>query len=143
MRFGVANRAKVFDVNKLEDSNSVEFSGCHDGYRKLKGGVLHCRHWSVSNNTIIIVDNLIGKGIHKIRSALPLHPSIVVGNVQEDSISLNISGKIVKINFEGKGTLKVIDSQYYPEFGHSIDNKHLIYDYNVQLPSKITIKILW
>ena len=141
--FRVANRAKVFDVNKLEDSNSVEFSGCHDGYRKLKEGVLHCRHWSVSNNTIIIVDNLIGKGIHKIRSVLPLHPSIVVGNVQEDSISLNISGKIVKINFEGKGTLKVIDSQYYPEFGRSIDNKHLIYDYDSLLPSKITIKISW
>ena len=49
----------------------------------------------------------------------------------------------MKINFEGKGTLKVIDSQYYPEFGRSIDNKHLIYDYNSQLPSKITIKISW
>ena len=141
--FRVANRAKVFDVKKLEDSNSVEFSGCHDGYRKLKEGVLHCRHWSVSKNTITIVDNIIGKGMHKISSVLPLHPSVVADNAQGDSISLNVSGKRVKINFEGKGTLKVIDSQYYPEFGRSIDNKHLIYDYNSQLPSKITIKISW
>ena len=141
--FRVANRAKVFDIKKLEDSNSVEFSGCHDGYRKLKEGVLHCRHWSVSKNTITIVDNIIGKGMHTISSVLPLHPSVVADNAQEDSISLNASGKRVKINFEGKGTLKVIDSQYYPEFGRSIDNKHLIYDYNSQLPSKITIKISW
>ena len=67
----------------------------------------------------------------------------MINHVQGSSISLNISGNIVKINFEGKGELKVIESKYYPEFGNSIDNKHLIYDYNVQLPSKITIKISW
>jgi len=39
--------------------------------------------------------------------------------------------------------LRVIDSKYYPEFGRSIDNKHLIYDYDSLLPSKITIKISW
>ena len=49
----------------------------------------------------------------------------------------------MKINFEGKGELKVIDSQYYPEFGSSIANKHLIYSYNEKLPSKITAKISW
>ena len=141
--FRVANRAKVFDIKKFEDSNSVNFSACHDGYKKLKEGVLHCRHWSVSNNSIKIVDNILGKGIHKIRLVLPLHPSVVVDHVQEGSISLNISGNIVKINFEGKGELKVIESQYYPEFGCSIDNKHLIYNYNGKLPSKIIVNISW
>ena len=141
--FRVANRAKVFDIKKSEDSNGVKFSACHDGYKKLKEGVLHCRYWNMSNNLIKIVDDITGKGIHKIRSVLPLHPSVVVGNVQGDSVSLEISGNIVKINFEGKGKLKVIESQYYPEFGCSINNKHLIYDYNGKLPSKITIMISW
>ena len=58
-------------------------------------------------------------------------------------ISLAINGNIAKINFEGRGKLKVIESQYYPEFGCSIDNKHLIYDYNGKLPSKATIRISW
>jgi uncharacterized heparinase superfamily protein len=141
--FRVANRAKVFDIKKSEDSNSVKFSACHDGYKKLKERVFHCRHWSVSNNLIKIVDSIIGQGAHKIRSVLPLHPSVVVGDVQGDSVSLEISGGIVKINFEGGGGLKVIESQYYPEFGCSIDNKHLIYNYNGRLPSKITIRISW
>ena len=139
----MANRAKVFDIKKSEDSNSVKFSACHDGYKKLKEGVLHCRHWSVSNNLIKIVDNIIGQGAHKIRSVLPLHPSVVVGDAQGGSVSLEISGTTVKINFEGGGMLKVIESQYYPEFGCSIDNKHLIYDYNGKLPSKITTRISW
>ena len=139
----MANRAKVFDIKKSEDSNSVKFSACHDGYKKLKDGALHCRHWNVSNNLIKIVDNITGKGVHKIRSVLPMHPSVMVGDVQGDSVSLGISGNTVKINFEGEGKLKVIESKYYPEFGRSIDNKHLIYDYNGKLPSKITMRISW
>jgi uncharacterized heparinase superfamily protein len=141
--FRVANRAKVFDIKISEDSNSVKFSACHDGYKKLKSRVLHCRHWSMSNNSIKIIDNITGKGMHKIRSVFPLHPSVVVGDAQGDSISLEVGENIVKINFEGKGKLKVIESQYYPEFGRSINNKHLIYDYNGKLPSKITIKMSW
>jgi len=141
--FRVANRAKVFNIKKFKYSNSVNFSACHDGYKKLQGRVFHCRHWSVSSNSIKIVDNITGNGMHKIRSALPLHPSVVINHVQGSSISLNISGNIVKINFEGKGELKVIESKYYPEFGSSITNKHLIYSYNEKLPSKITAKISW
>ena len=141
--FRVANRAKVFDIKKFKYSNSVNFSAYHDGYKKFKEGIFHCRQWSVSNNSIKIVDNITGNGVHKIRSALPLHPSVVVSDVQGSSISLQISGNIVKINFEGKGELKVIESQYYPEFGCSVDNKHLIYNYNGKLPSKITVKISW
>ena len=127
----------------MKDVSSVKFSACHDGYKKLKKKVLHCRYWSVSNDSIKIVDNITGKGIHKIRSIFPLHPGIVVGNVQGESISLKIGKKKVKVKFEGMGKLKIIESQYHPEFGLSIDNKHLIYDYHGNLPSKITTRISW
>jgi hypothetical protein len=58
------------------------------GLKNLKKGFLHCRHWSVSNNSIKIVDNIIGKGVHKIRSVLPLHPSVSAGDVREDPLIL-------------------------------------------------------
>ena len=141
--FRVANRAKVFDINKLKDSDSIKFSACHNGYKKLKEGIFHCRYWSMSNDSIRIVDNITGEGIHKIRSVLPLHPSVIVGSVQGGSVDLKIGKKRVEVNFEGKGKLKIIESQYHPEFGLSIDNKHLVYDYNGNLPSKITIRISW
>ena len=141
--FRVANRAKIFDLKKFKDTNSINFSACHDGYKKLKEGVLHCRQWSLSNNSIKIVDNISGNGVHKIRSVLPLHPSVVVDHIKGSSISLNIIGNIVRINFEGNGEVKVIESQYYPEFGRSIDNKQLIYNYTGKLPFKITMKISW
>jgi uncharacterized heparinase superfamily protein len=137
--FRVAKRAKVFNISKFEDNNCIEFSACHNGYKKVS----HCRHWRVSSDSIKIEDNIIGKGLHNIRSVLPLHPDVVVGDIQGNSISLKVGGKLVKINFEGKGKLNTIESQYYPEFGRSIDNKHLIYDYKGNLPSKITIRISW
>ena len=130
-------------LKKIEEANSIEFSACHDGYKTLKEGVLHCRNWTVSKNSIKIIDSIIGNDVHKVRSVFPLHPSVLAGDVEDNSISLEIIGKIVKINFEGSGKLKIIESQYYPEFGCSIDNKHLIYDFNGKLPSKITIRISW
>jgi uncharacterized heparinase superfamily protein len=141
--FRVANRAKIIDIKKLEQANSVKFSACHDGYKALKEGVLHCRNWTVSKNSISIIDSIIGNDVHKVRSVLPLHPNVLAGDVEDNSISLEIIGKIVKINFEGSGKLKIIESQYYPEFGCSINNKHLIYDYTGKLPSKITLRISW
>jgi len=141
--FRVADRAKVFDVNKFEDINSVKFSACHDGYKKLKKRVLHCRYWTVSNDSIKIKDSIMGNGVHKVRSVLPLHPSVQVTNIEGNCVSLKSNGKTVNINFVGEGKLKIIESKYYPEFGLSIDNKKLIYDYNKELPSKTLIKISW
>jgi len=141
--FRVANRARVFMIKKFEDSNVIKISACHDGYKKLKQKVLHCRSWSVSNNSIKIVDNIIGSGVHKVRSVFPLHPSVVVGDVKGSSICLKSCGNIIKLEFEGNGKVKVIESKFYPAFGSSINNKHLIYDYNGDLPSKITVRISW
>jgi len=141
--FRVARRAKVFDISKSEDSNSVEFSACHDGYKRFKKEVLHCRHWSVCGDSIRIIDDISGKGMHKIRSVFPLHPDVIVGDVQGKSISLKVNEKVVIINFEGEGELKIIKSEYYPEFGRSVNNKHLIYDYNSSSSSKIITRISW
>jgi hypothetical protein len=74
---------------------------------------------------------------------LPLHPKVLVGKVQEDSVDLEIRGKKVKVSFKGKGTLLVKESYYYPEFGLSVSNRQLIYNYNGNLPLKTSIKISW
>jgi hypothetical protein len=74
---------------------------------------------------------------------LPLHPNIVVSNIQDNSVNLEIKGKKVKVNFEGEGLLQVVTSKYHSEFGLSIDNKQLVYDYNGSLPFKTKIKISW
>ena len=72
-----------------------------------------------------------------------MHPNVELGDLQGDTIDLQISGQLVKIHFEGAGELKVIKAKYYPSFGCAVDNKHIIYDYIGKLPSNISIKISW
>ena len=141
--FRVAKRAKVFDINNTKVADNFKFSACHDGYKGLKGSVIHCREWNASENLLEIVDNITGNGEHKVTSVLPLHSNIVVSNIQDNSVNLEIKGKKVKVNFEGEGLLQVVTSKYHSEFGLSIDNKQLVYNYNGSLSFKSKIKISW
>ena len=141
--FRVARRAKVFNINSPKENGHIEFSACHDGYKKLNGKVVHCRQWRVSENSLEIMDSITGSEKHKITSVLPLHPEVVAGNVKDNTVELIVQDKKVKVSFKGGGLLQVEKSNYHPEFGLSIDNKQLIYNYNGDLPFKMNIKISW
>jgi len=141
--FRVAKRAKVFDIKNAKVADNFKFSACHDGYKGLKGRVIHCREWSASENLLEIVDKITGSNEHNITSVLPLHPKVLVSNMKDNSVDLEIKGKKVKVNFGGEGLLQVVTSKYHSEFGLSIDNKQLVYNYNGSLPFKTKIKISW
>ena len=143
--FRVAKRAKVFNVNvnRANDNSCIKFSACHDGYKKLKGRVLHCREWIISENSLKIIDIVTGNSRHEILSIFPLHPEVLVDNVCDGVANLRIDTKEIKVIFFGKGDLSVEKSFYHPEFGLSVDNNQLVYRYNGDLPSNITIKITW
>jgi len=141
--FRVARRAKVLNVKAMDQNNNVKFSAFHDGYKRLKKSVFHYREWSVFNFCIEINDKVTGKGSHKISSILPLHPDVNVISIGHDCAILKIINKRIKVNFEGEGVLRVSSSYYHQEFGMSLANKQLIYDYNGELPFKSKIKISW
>ena len=141
--FRVAKRAKVFDIRSTKISDNFKFSACHNGYEKYTRKILHCREWNISKNSLVIVDNIIGKGMHEVSSVLPLHPEVEVSDLEDNSAILLCNEKKVKINFKGEGLLQVVSSKYHPEFGLSVDNKKLLYSYTGYLPFKITINISW
>jgi uncharacterized heparinase superfamily protein len=141
--FRVAKRAKVFNIKINESSSDIKFSACHDGYKRFKGRCIHFREWNLSGTCLKIVDEIKGSGSHKIISVFPLHPNILVGEVHYNSVELEINGKKVMLEFEGSGTLQVAESKYHPEFGLSIANKQLIYNYNGNLPYVAVMKVLW
>jgi len=141
--FRVARRAKVFNIINSNESGNIKFSACHDGYKRLNGKIIHCREWNVCENLLELEDHITGSGKHIISSVLPLHPEVKVSMVKNNSVILEVDGKKIKVCFKGEGELLVKKSQYHPEFGLSIDNKKLIYNYNGSLPFKTNIKISW
>jgi uncharacterized heparinase superfamily protein len=141
--FRVARRAKVFSIGSSEEGNDAKVSACHSGYQRLRGSPTHCREWNFSENSLEIIDSITGNSEHKVKAVLPLHPDIELTEVKKDSVKLQVGRKQVNIKFIGSGILQIVSSKYYPEFGLSIDNVQLLYDYNNHLPFKLTTRISW
>jgi len=141
--FRVAKRAKVFNINTSMLDNTIRFSACHDGYKRLKGNIVHCREWSISDNFLEILDNITGTGEHIVSSTLPLHPEVEILDIQESFVILKVEEKKIVVNFEGVGLMQVKSAKYNQEFGLSLDNKQLIYSYNGALPFTTKINISW
>tara|TARA_B100000795_G_C22806825_1_gene445593 strand:+ start:5164 stop:6798 length:1635 start_codon:yes stop_codon:yes gene_type:complete len=141
--FRVGRRANVLNIKTENNKNCSKVSASHDGYTRLNGSPLHSREWSFYDNKLVIIDSITGKQFHRVSSILPLHPEVLIKNIQDNYAQLEINGKLVKITFEGDGELKVVASSYHPEFGLSIDNNKLIYSYSGSLPLTGIIKITW
>ena len=141
--FRVARRAKIFDIKTILKDSKIIFSACHDGYKRLKGSPVHSRKWSITEEMLLVTDKIIGSGKHRVTSVLPLHPGVLVSEIQENCVDLEIDGKRIKVCFEGKGSLIIAESHYHPEFGLSIKNKKVIFSYNGLVPLKTKIRISW
>lgn len=141
--FRVGRRANVVNIKTENNKDYSKVSASHDGYTRLNGSPIHSREWSFFDNKLVIKDSITGKQFHRASSILPLHPEVLIKNIQDNYAQLEIHGKSVKIVFEGHGELKVEASSYHPEFGLSIDNNKLIYIYSGSLPLSGIIKITW
>lgn len=141
--FRVARRARVFDRRQSQVDEVIKLSACHDGYKRLPGNPVHCREWLFENEEITVIDKVTGRGVHEVVSLFPIHPEVVVSNIQSNFVQLEFNGKKIEVSFEGKGTLAVKDALYHPEFGISINNKQLMYSYYGVLPITLNVKISW
>ena len=84
-----------------------------------------------------------GKGSHKIDLVLPLHPDIEIKAINEDDVILGLSGKQIKVKFNGQGSMHVEKSAYYPEFGLSVENSQIHFRLSGELPIEVITRISW
>jgi len=141
--FRVARRAKVSNISISEVNEVVKFSATHDGYRRLNDGILHNREWVISKNCLQIIDNISGRGRHKITSVFPLHPDVVVESFEDKSVNTDLKGKKINFILDGEASFQVISGRFYPEFGFSVENSHILFNYNGNLPNKTILNISW
>lgn len=59
--FRVARRARVSDVACGRDDGACWLQAAHDGYRRLRGKVMHRRRWRLSAQELIVEDVLEGE----------------------------------------------------------------------------------
>ena len=134
--FRVAQRARVIDVEIIDEDKKLEFSAVHDGYTRIASKPLHKRKWKVNDGCLEIVDEVTGSQ-NSVQSRYYLHPDILI-NMLDGCILLSTSKeKLAKIITDQN--VQVVDTTYHDKFGSSQKNKCLLITGTTPFSSKVSI----
>lgn len=139
--FRVGRRAKPFNVELLNSDNRVVLSGCHDGYKRLPGKVVHRRVWFAETGGLEITDELTGSFGEAI-IYWHFHPNLTVEPCLGGNNCFNVrlpEGQIVVFEVDG-GTVRLECGVWHPSFSVSQHNQKLLIKFT---DPKITTRILW
>ncbi len=125
--FRVARRAYPTDFKiNTTGYDEINVRCSHDGFKRLKGKVVHTRNWTFKHNKITIKDYLLGK-YSRATSHLHLHPDVLIISQGDKSITLQLmSGHIIHVSFDS--SIRIEDTTWHPEFGLSIPNKKIVFE---------------
>lgn len=124
--FRVARRATPFKKNVSINSlpMNVEFS--HNGYRRLRGKPIHTRRWQLNCGLLIVEDTVDTTGLSA-QARFYFHPKVNLKVFDQTGIALLPGGQEVNWSVES-GRSCCEDSEWYPQFGESLQNKCLVVD---------------
>ena len=98
--------------------------------------------WKLESRAFYVKDKIIGKFKNAI-AKFYIHPDVKVdfknSNIGFFRLKL-ISGKILRINVTGADKLKLETSEWFPEFGKSINNKCITVNFT---SSELTFCVSW
>jgi uncharacterized heparinase superfamily protein len=135
--FRVAQRARLTDVEIIDEDKKLEFSAVHDGYARIVSKPLHKRKWKVNDGCLEIVDEVTGsQNIVQLRYYL--HPDILI-EMLDGYILLSTSiEELAKIRTDQN--LQIVNTTYHDKFGSSQMNKCLLVSGTTPFSSKVSIE---
>ncbi len=120
--FRVAKRARVSNVKSIISDDNIVIAAQHDGYRRLKGEVVHTRECHATPTEIKIIDRMSVR-VNAV-AYYHVHPDITLKRVAENSFRLTTrTGDFLTISTCGK--IEIEDATWHPGFGISVPNKRL------------------
>lgn len=124
--FRVARRAYPRDVTINVSKEPWVVRAAHDGYRRLRGRVIHRRRWEFAVDSLLVADRLEGE-YKSAQARFHFHPHIQIASC--DSRAGRLSGPACALKYVvSRGEPRIEDSTYHPEFGCSVPNKCLVVD---------------
>lgn len=119
--FRVGRRARPMDI-RTDHCRFAE--AAHDGYRRLRGGVVHRRKIRLIGSDVQVEDNLEGSGTHEVEVFFHIHPS--------GSPNITLDAKLSRTTAE---------TTYHPGFNLSVPKMTVIGRYTGELPVAFTSHI--
>lgn len=126
--FRVGRRSKI---TYLEESKHKVVAR-HDGYKKF--GITHERSFTTLDDSIEIIDRILGEKSSSSKAFLNFHPEAHV-SIQNDTLVI----EKVNITFENYQSIIMEDSYYAPEFHKKIPSKKIIINFENFLRTNIKI----
>ena len=123
--FRVARRAQANLLNITETSTSLSIEASHDGYKRLSGNNMHIRKWQLSEEELVVVDEVTGVFSHA-EIHFHFHPDILIQQTDDNTVLLKLSdGRSVEVTVHN-ANIYVESSMWHPYFGVSIPNARLV-----------------
>lgn len=137
--FRVAERAKIIEVEIINDDSQLKFAAVHDGYKRITSNPLHKRKWNVKEFCLEIEDEVTGSQ-NCVNLRYYIHPDVHI-ELLVDGILLSTNGEpLAKIRTDQK--VKVIETTYHDQFGASKNNYCLLITGITPFKSKVSISWL-
>lgn len=123
--FRVARRAKILEVEVLEQGDGGLVRSVHDGFSRWLKKRRHERQWIFSPGKLKLIDRVLG--CHQIAvSYLHLHPQIHVERIDGTVVELKLpGGKSARLSCSG-GLPEVVEDSYHPEFGLNVSSRCIV-----------------
>ena len=135
--FRVAQRARLTDVEIIDEDNKLEFSAVHDGYTRIVSKPLHKRKWKVNDRCLEVVDEVTGSQ-NSVQLRFYLHPDIII-DMLDGYILLSTSiEELAKIRTDEN--VQIVNTTYHDKFGSSQMNKCLLVSGTTPFSSKVSIE---
>lgn len=115
----------------------------HDGYSAE--GMSHRRTFKMEDETIQIVDEVGGDGVHEVELFFHFHPDAIVESINGGAKGVR-GDRVLKITSHPQASIDILRGQgewgwYSPVFGKKVPTSVLRYSLKVQLPKKIETKL--
>lgn len=124
--FRVARRARPGPVDISRSGEALCLSASHDGYRRLKGSVVHRRTWRLDVDGLRVDDRLDG-GFDAATSCWRFHPDVLVTPRGNNAFDIDHDGRTLSVSFAG-GVATPKTCRWMPEFGKAVPCNLLAFD---------------
>ena len=142
--FRIARRAKPVSAALSDwEDGCLEFSGAHDGYRRLPGKPVHERRIRMDSKGVwSIQDSVTGTGEHLIESFVHIHPDFRLTSEDMNTYRVHDDvSTICRLTIGSDCEVKTLVGKYCPEFGKQSDNSVLVLSLRGSLPLTLAYSI--
>ena len=143
--FRVARRARVLEARCGVADSCLFATGAHNGYGRLRSGLVHKRTWWLSESDLRVVDEVMGNDEREIGVYFHFHPMWSIQPTDGKKFCLLRDGgsKPACIRVDDSLTWSIESDRYYPEFGKDCANLVLAGRCKERLPLQIVTRLTW